>query len=623
MVSHGPDFMKKLFAALIVSGCTVAYLTVGDLLELDAPAPLPVAQVPASAPEEEFPPATEADAPEQAASASVADPVVDQLPSVTSRLMPSVARVKPAPVTRHTTASVAQQAEVPKIERPQQPEPVAAPELRLMIRQIQLDGVTAINPAELQQVVQEFIGQELNLEQALAIPARISSYYQSKNMVARATLVGSLERNGVLRVGVIESQVSQSQLDQQLKSVAAAEQPPVLHPLGESAVAKLEVKEGAAVPISPPILYAPVPAKDRLSEEEETELILKQYAKRSRQYELIADNYGHEATGANRMGAGMSWHDVLGRGNTLSLQGLKTRGSDFVQAGYDWATGVDGLKLGARLSEFNYEVVKGLQNALYVSGEAIKQSGFMTYELINSPSEYSSLGLHYDSAKLRNKGANEADSAYYDTTVMGIEFKGFEREMAPGGAVLTYGLRLSQGDVDMMGSPNYAADLAGENTGGRFNKYRLNGTLLQPLGGVSSFFMGLTLQRANKNLPASEKLYLGGPMGVRAYGVGEGMGSDGEMATFELRQRLSAKTTLAEFYDVGHIRSWQNAGMVQPGGTLAGVGMSVSHKFDSDITMKATWARRMGETPELHLMPRGHDGEFERNRFWLSLDARF
>jgi hypothetical protein len=58
-----------------------------------------------------------------------------------------------------------------------------------------------------------------------------------------------LARNGVLKVGVIETQVSQTQLNQQLSTVAAAEKPMVLEPVGSSQVAQLEVKDQVAVPV--------------------------------------------------------------------------------------------------------------------------------------------------------------------------------------------------------------------------------------------------------------------------------------------------------------------------------------------------------------------------------------
>jgi hemolysin activation/secretion protein len=603
--------MKKILAALIVAASMVAYFIVGDMFAPDAPVAVPSIQEPASSPEQELA-ASAADEPEQPASQATAQAVMEPSPVVTPEVSPAKRVLAPKPARA--------QPEVAKSE------PSPSQDVRLMIREIKFEGVTAFSDNELQQVVQEFVGQELSIEQAFAIPARISSYYQSKNMVARATLVGSLARNGVLKIGVIETQVSQTQLNQQLSTVAASEKPLVLEPVGSSQVAKLEVKGQVAVPVQGPVPVetAPaLPAKDQISQDEETELILKHYAKKSRQYELLVDNQGLEGTGATRMGLDLVWNDALGQGNTLTVQGLKSKGSQFIQAAFAWATGVEGLKLGARVSDLSYDVIDAVQTATYVSGEAVKKGVFLAYELVSTPAEYSTLGLRYDTAQLRNRGLNATDSAFYNTSSMGIEFKGFEREMAPGGAVFTYDMRLSKGEVDMNGSPNEQADLNGEKTDGEFSKFRFSGTILQPLGGINAAYFGLTLQRANKNLDASEKFYLGGPLGVRAYGVGEGAGSQGELATFELRQRLSAKTTLAEFYDVGRIRPWQNAGTTQPGGTLSGFGLSLSHKLDSDINLKATWARSIGDTPERSIMPVNSNGEYDRNRFWLSLDARF
>jgi hemolysin activation/secretion protein len=603
--------MKKILAALIVAASLVAYFVVGDMFAPDAPVAVPSIQEPASSPEQELA-ASAADEPEQPASQAAVQPVMEPSPVFTPEASPLKRVLAPKPVQV--------QPEVAKTE------PSPSQEMRLMVREIKFEGVTAFSDNELQQVVQEFVGQELSVEQAFAIPARVSGYYQSKNMVARATLVGSLARNGVLKVGVIETQVSQTQLNQQLSTVAAAEKPMVLEPVGSSQVAQLEVKDQVAVPVQAtlPVEAAPaLPVKDQLSQDEETALIFKHYAKKSRQYELLMDNQGLEGTGATRMGLGLAWNDALGQGNTLSVQGLKSKGSQFVQAAFAWATGVEGLKLGARVSDLSYDVVDAVQTATYVSGEAVKKGLFLAYELVNTPAEYSTLGLRYDTAQLRNHSLNANDSAFYDTRSMGIEFKGFEREMAPGGAVFTYDLRLSKGEVDMNGSPNEQADLSGEKTDGEYSKLKFSGTILQPLGGINAAYFGLTLQRANKNLDASEKLYLGGPLGVRAYGVGEGAGSQGEIANFELRQRLSAKTTLAEFYDVGRIRSWENAGVSQRGGTLSGFGLSLSHKLDSDINLKATWARTTGDTPDSSIMPVKSNGEYDRNRFWLSLDARF
>jgi hemolysin activation/secretion protein len=525
--------------------------------------------------------------------------------------------------------------------RASKPQTAPVDDIKLIVREIKFEGATAFTQAELKGVVSEFVGQELTVEQAMAIPDQVSKYYQSHNMVARATLVGALARDdGVLKIGVIESQIKPAQLDKALTAVTVAEPmpmpvPPVPVPSNATApvsqVARLEVREDASVVAKfaemSPSLPMPTPKPGERAEDAETAFILKQYANKSRQYELLYDNYGYTSTGSNRVGAGLVWNDALSKGDTLSFQGLKSQGSQYLQMAYNWATGIDGLKIGANLSSFNYDAVNDLQNAVNLSGDGLKKGLMLAYDLVNTPSELSTLSLHSDAKSLNTTAVNYADSAYYDTKVMGIKFKGFEREMAPGGAVFTYDAMFSKGTVNMQDSPNKAADLSGEQTAGEFSKFRLSLSALQPLSGVHAFYTGLTLQRASKNLDGSEKIYLGGPLGVRAYGVGEGMGSDGELVTFEFRHKLTANTTLSEFYDSGHVRAWHDSSA--PGApannsaTLHGYGLSLAHRFDAGVTLKGTWAHRLGEEPNTAAMPRGHSGQYDRNRVWVSLESRF
>ena len=628
--------MKKFLALLIITAASAGvYYEWDDLNAMLNPEVVEMSQPAASAPEVQ----EEDDGDEE-------DMVAESAPSASATASPVLPKA-------------------PKVLA----KPTVKPEaIKLVIKEIKFDGVTAFSHAELAQVVNEFVGQELTIEQAMAIPVRVTKYYQERNLVARATLVGSLARDGMLKIGVIETSVKQAQLDQALVTVSAAQvqpkpavttqsqpqpaskeltavvpatpSPEVKTEVPVSNVAKLEVREDATVVAKfeelSPMIPIPEPKQGKREEDPETAFILQRYAKHSRQYELLVDNYGNEATGSTRLGAGLEWRDALSEGDKFSLVGLKSQGSRYLQVAYEWATGIDGLKLAASASNLSYDVINNLQAAVSLGGDAVKVSGDavkkgvqIAYDLVSGSSEMSTLGLRYDTKKINATAFNYADSAYYDTKVMGIEFKGFEREMVPGGAVMTYDAVWSRGTVDMNGSPNRNTDLNGEKTAGAFSKFRLNGSVSQPLGGMHSVFAALTLQRANKNLDGSEKIYLGGPAGVRAYGVGEGMGSDGEVVSLEFRQRVAAGMTLAEFYDWGHVRPWHDGNA--PGApannraTLSGVGLSLSQKFDSGITVKGTWAYRLGDEPDpaSMSMPSGHDGKFDRNRFWLSMESRF
>ena len=488
------------------------------------------------------------------------------------------------------------------------PTPERAKEIQLIIKEIKFTGVTLVSEKELSKAVSEFIGKELTVDQAFAIPAKITNYYKRNNHMAIATLSGAMTPDGVLTIGVVEMQMTQTQAEKELSTLA-----PKPAPANPPAPAN-------AAPRSAPVLastYVPptrAPLPNSKDADSETDYILKNYAKKSRQYELMIDNYGHEATGSTRVGAGLS----IG-GDQLSLVGFKSSGADYLRMAVNWVTGIDGLKVGAHVASLKYDVVNHLQSAMYQSGDAVKRGVSLIYELVNETSQYSTLALKFDSKSANAVGINLANSTAYQSWVSNLEYKGIVRELIPGGAVFSYELSYAQGHVDINGASNIGGIEVDE---GPFSKLRFTGTVTQPLDGLGSVFAGLSMQRSRKNLDPSERFFLGGPNGVRAYGVGEGYGSEGELATLEFRQRLSATTTISEFYDWGRARLTHDRAAANNTTTLSGYGVSVAQEMGKNTTLKGTWARSHGNNTPLPTSPNGGDN-VDRNRFWLSMETRF
>jgi hemolysin activation/secretion protein len=61
-------------------------------------------------------------------------------------------------------------------------------------------------------------------------------------------------------------------------------------------------------------------------------------------------------------------------------------------------------------------------------------------------------------------------------------------------------------------------------------------------------------QLTDHNLDSSQKFYLGGPTGVRAYPSSEGSGSEGYLLNLELKKDLPFNLTGSIFYDEGYVR---------------------------------------------------------------------
>jgi hemolysin activation/secretion protein len=160
------------------------------------------------------------------------------------------------------------------------------------------------------------------------------------------------------------------------------------------------------------------------------------------------------------------------------------------------------------------------------------------------------------------------------------------------------------------------ADSQSAQTAGWYDVLRWQLARQQPLGdsgiNLSLRFGG---QVASKNLDSSEKLYLGGASGVRAYPVSEAGGSSGQLATVELQSKVHQYARLSTFVDWGRVK---NRGGHGKGYDLSGVGIALNLIGISGVDVQLAWAHRLGNNP--NALPNGNDqdGSLKRNRFWLS-----
>jgi hemolysin activation/secretion protein len=139
-------------------------------------------------------------------------------------------------------------------------------------------------------------------------------------------------------------------------------------------------------------------------------------------------------------------------------------------------------------------------------------------------------------------------------------------------------------------------------------------------------------QYANRNIDSSEKLYLGGASGVRAYPSNEAGGTSGYTFTTGLKHRLDQAWTLNGFADWGRIQVYKNnsnaAGTapLTAANTLAlkGVGLHVNWQGSQGKELSATWSRRQGSNPAAHPSTGADsDGTRTLNRLWLSAALNF
>ena len=142
-----------------------------------------------------------------------------------------------------------------------------------------------------------------------------------------------------------------------------------------------------------------------------------------------------------------------------------------------------------------------------------------------------------------------------------------------------------------------------------------------------SLFAVLSGQWASKNLDSSEKFYLGGANGVRAYPSSEAGGALGQLLSIELRWRLTQGFNLTGFFDAGQVsvnanNSFAGAPVLNDC-SLKGAGLALGWQSSVGLNLKATWARRVGDNPNPTSTGNDQDGSFVKDRVWLSASLQF
>jgi hemolysin activation/secretion protein len=223
---------------------------------------------------------------------------------------------------------------------------------------------------------------------------------------------------------------------------------------------------------------------------------------------------------------------------------------------------------------------------------------------------------------MKNYSAGSVTSDY-GIDVMGLTLAGNKVDNWMGGGSTIASATLNTGKNHL------STDSEGANTGGRYAKLFMSLARQQTLTNDTSAYVALSTQYANKNLDGSEKLYVSGPSGVRAYQSGDGSGTQGSTFTAELKNRVNDKTTASVFYDRGHVQAFKD-NTTASGGTnttqgypnsynLSGYGFSLAWQPAQGSEIKATVARRIGSNPNANTTTgMDGDGTLKNTRIWIA-----
>lgn len=344
------------------------------------------------------------------------------------------------------------------------------------------------------------------------------------------------------------------------------------------------------------------------------------------------DNQGSRATGIERVSANLNLNSPARLGDLLSVNLMQTEGTQYTRGSYSLPIGSDGWRAGVHASSLKYKVLTSYDDkASGTRGTADTAGLDMSYPLLRSQLNNVNATWSYDDKTLENYAADALNSNYkIKASNLGINSNYIDTW--GGGGSTSASATLTQGRVVNEGSPNAQADADGARVAGAYSKLNLNLNRLQSITSDLSLYAAMSAQAASKNLDSSERLYLGGATGVRAFPASEAGGATGRTLTLELRQRLDTTLTLTGFYDYGHITVNKHNANASNGNAISavnayalqGYGVSLAWQDSRGTELKATLAKRSAANPNADPTT-GMDGDKTKNttRLWLSAGFTF
>lgn len=495
---------------------------------------------------------------------------------------------------------------------------------RVKVQRFELHGQHLLEEARLQAVLSSYTGRELRYQDLQDAMAALMRQYRDAGRLASAYLPAQDVTAGVVKVAIVEASyggtvVEQGgeRLDASLpKSMVEAGQT-----VGEAIDlvaldrALLLVADLPGVRASASLTPGDVAGQTRVA------LRLQDGPRLMGQASMA--NAGSRSTGEEQLQASLSLLGPFGRGDLFTAQWSQSRGSSFLGASAGLPLGPHGLRVGANVSALRYRLVADDFQALQARGSSSVLGAEIHYPLLRSRDANLLVSGSAEHKRFENE-ANGATVSDYSSQALGLTLAGNRYDEL--GGVNTGSIGLVTGELDLSGSPSRDADATGPGTAGSFTLLRIAAVREQGLAAGWSALASLRGQWSSRNLDSSEKFYLGGMQGVRAYPTGEAGGSNGQLLSLELRQHLGA-WRWAGFVDWGHVQINVDqgfAGATEPNSVaLKGLGLSLGYAAPGGLDVALIWARRIGHNPLADAQGRDLDGSHRTNRFWLQATLPF
>ena len=500
--------------------------------------------------------------------------------------------------------------------------------LKVEAKQFRFAGNTLLNNARLAEVVAPWLGRMLQFADLRKAAAAVAEAYRAAGGIVHVCLPQQDITDGVVTLQVIEAVFGAARIDgdeplrlkweRVLRYVDAVQKKG--EPLSAAAIdrALLLIEDLPGTSVAGSLMPGGATG--------ETDLLLKMSTKPLFNGDVALDNTSSRSTGSARATVGLVINNPLGLGDQATANLLHSQGLEYARVSATLPVGAQGWRVGASGSALRYRLVAAEFAALNASGTSNTVGVEASYPMVRSRLTNLYVNLNADRKQFNNESAGAITMRYaVNSAALGLQGNHFDSW--GGGGANSGSVTVVAGKVDLGGSPNQAADAISTQTQGNFSKVRYAASRRQVITNDLQIVASASGQMASKNLDSSEKMYLGGSGGVRAYPTNEGGGSSGQLVNLEARYALPLNLGVTGFYDWGRVTVNRNNDF--PGAAvinnvaLKGVGAALGWSGRDGASVRVTWARRIGSNPNPTVAGLDQDGSKVRNRIWVAAAFSF
>lgn len=453
----------------------------------------------------------------------------------------------------------------PRIDIPEvrvEDAPAGAENIKFVLKDIQLEGVTAYPQTELAKIYEGYIGTEIRLTDIYAISQSITRKYRDDGyLITQSVIPQQTIDDGIVTIRVVEGYIDQVFVRDDSDSLAAQRLRGLADQLKKSNPLKAEDLERWLLLVNdlPGVGARSIISPSQTAVGGADITIIPTYD--PYEFSFAVDNYGSKFLGPVQLSAAAQFNNLFNVADMIKAQFVTTPTNDELIYGavsYDMPINDYGTRLALDFTHSDTEPGHTLE-IFEVEGYSTNLGLEVTHPFVRSRNQNLFGSLRFDYRMLSSE--NIVDSVDRDETVpairAGVDYNVFDNLWRP--AVNEMSFTVSHGLDIFNASQKGDNTLTRANGDPQYTKAELELSRLQTLTSNVNLLMGVRGQLADGPLLSSEEFGVGGRSFGRGYDSSEIIGDHGVAAKLEVQWNNPVSSDLFNnyqlfgFYDVGRV----------------------------------------------------------------------